>query len=187
MGLTLRSWQVHFGAVLARPCQRTSLPIRAKAFSSSFTRKKCPERPQRRRRRSPDSRLSGRQYRGPLDLNTRLEPLQSLIRLSPEVNWALNNRQPVVALETTIYTHGFPYPDNTKLALDLEAIVRRHGAVPATIGILDGVARVGMSPDEIIALTSAAGKPETMKVSRRDLPYILGMVSLLQVFHLHHD
>jgi hypothetical protein len=186
MRLTLRSWQVHSGAVLARPCQRTSLPIRAKAFSS-FTRKEDTEPPQRRRRRPPDSRLSERQSRGPLGLNTRLEPLQSLIRLSPEVKSALNNRQPVVALETTIYTHGFPYPDNTELALDLEAIVRRHGAVPATIGILDGVARVGMSSDEITALTSAAGRPETMKVSRRDLPYILGMVSFLQVFDLPID
>jgi hypothetical protein len=185
MGATLRSWQVHSGAVLACLCQRTSLPIRAKAFSS-LTRKDT-ERPQRRRGRSPDLRPSERQSRGPLDLDTRLEPLQSLIRLSPEVSWALHHHQPVVALETTIYTHGFPYPDNTELALDLEAIVRRHGAVPATIGILDGVARVGMSSDEITALTSAAGKPETMKVSRRDLPYILGMVSLLQVFHLHHD
>jgi hypothetical protein len=183
MRVTLRSWQAHSGAVLARPCQRTSLPIWAKAFSSC-TRKEDPERPQRRHRRSPDSRPSERQSLHPLDLNTRLEPLQSLIRLSPEVSWAIHHRQPVVALETTIYTHGFPYPDNTELALDLEAIVRRHGAVPATIGILNGVARVGMSPDEITALTSAAGKPETMKVSRRDLPYILGMVSFLQVFDL---
>jgi hypothetical protein len=180
MRLTLRSWQVHSGAVLARPCQRTWLPIRAKAFSS-FTKENLEHRG---RRRPPDSRFSNRQPRSTLDLSTRLEPLQSFIRLSPEVKSALKSRQPVVALETTIYTHGFPYPDNTDLALNLEAIVRQHGAVPATIGILDGVARVGMSPDEIRALTSAAGRPETMKVSRRDLPYILGMVSSLQVFDL---
>jgi pseudouridine-5'-phosphate glycosidase len=85
--------------------------------------------------------------------------------------------KPVVALETTIYTHGFPYPDNVALALELEGIVRSNGAVPATIGILDGVARIGLSTEELIALTSSAGKPETMKVSRRDIPYIIGMVS----------
>ena len=84
---------------------------------------------------------------------------------------------PVVALETTIYTHGFPYPDNVALALDLEAIVRRNGGVPATIGILDGVAKVGLTNEELTALASSAGKSETMKVSRRDIPYILGLVS----------
>jgi pseudouridine-5'-phosphate glycosidase/pseudouridine kinase len=83
----------------------------------------------------------------------------------------------VVALETTIYTHGFPYPDNVALAKDLEHIVYKNGAVPATIGIIDGVARVGLNTLELTALASSAGKPETMKVSRRDLPYILGMVS----------
>ena len=98
-------------------------------------------------------------------------------KLSPEVDDALYNRKPVVALETTIYTHGFPYPDNVALALDLESIVRRNGGVPATIGILEGVARVGMSTEELRRITASAGKPETMKVSRRDLPYILGLVS----------
>ncbi|KAG4431412.1 hypothetical protein IFR05_013104 [Cadophora sp. M221] len=82
---------------------------------------------------------------------------------------------PVVALESTIYTHGFPYPQNVALALGLEEIVRSHGAVPATIGILNGVAKIGLTGDEITMLASAAGKPDTMKVSRRDLPYILGM------------
>lgn len=99
-------------------------------------------------------------------------------RISDEVFAALKKGHPVVALETTIYTHGFPYPDNVGLALDLEKIVRNHGAVPATIGILEGVARVGLSETELTALASTAGDPATMKVSRRDLPYILGMVSL---------
>jgi pseudouridylate synthase / pseudouridine kinase len=85
--------------------------------------------------------------------------------------------KPVVALETTIYTHGFPYPDNVALALELEDIVRSNGGIPATIGILAGIARIGLSTEELVALTSTAGKPETMKVSRRDLPYIIGMVS----------
>jgi len=101
-------------------------------------------------------------------------------KVSDEVKHALNHNRPVVALETTIYTHGFPYPDNVALALGLEDIVRQNGAVPATIGILNGVARIGLNKDEITELASSAGKPETMKVSRRDLPYILGMVSLLK-------
>ena len=72
---------------------------------------------------------------------------------------------------------GFPHPENTALATHLESVVRANGAVPATIGILDGVARVGLSAEELIQLTAAAGKPETRKVSRRDLAPILGLVS----------
>lgn len=102
---------------------------------------------------------------------------RKLFKISEEVREATRSEKPVVALETTIYTHGYSYPDNVKLALDLEDIVRLNGGVPATIGILDGVARVGLSKEELTAIASAAGKPGTMKVSRRDLPYILGMVS----------
>jgi pseudouridine-5'-phosphate glycosidase/pseudouridine kinase len=102
----------------------------------------------------------------------------SYFRISDEVLDAVHTNKPVVALETTIYTHGFPYPDNVALAIELEAIVRSNGGVPATIGILEGIARVGLSSEELVALTSAAGKPDTMKVSRRDIPYIIGMVSI---------
>lgn len=101
----------------------------------------------------------------------------SYFRISEEVHDAVMTNKPVVALETTIYTHGFPYPDNVALALELEAIVRSNGGIPATIGILDGIARVGLSTEEVVALTSSAGKSETMKVSRRDIPYIIGIVS----------
>ncbi|KUJ18684.1 uncharacterized protein LY89DRAFT_732237 [Mollisia scopiformis] len=97
------------------------------------------------------------------------------LRISDDVKNATRSGQPVVALESTIYTHGFPYPDNISLALDLEKIVRDHGALPATIGVIDGVACVGLTEKEIRTLASAAGNPETMKVSRRDLPFILGM------------
>ena len=96
-------------------------------------------------------------------------------QISDEVKEAIASNKPVVALETTIYTHGFPHPDNVDLALSLEAIVRRIGGIPATIGILNGIARVGLSEHELITLASAAGKEETMKVSRRDIPYILGL------------
>jgi hypothetical protein len=98
-------------------------------------------------------------------------------QISPEVKDALISGKPIVALETTIYTHGFPYPDNVALALDLESIVRRNGGVPATIGILDGVARIGMTTEELRRITAAALDKASMKVSRRDLPYILGLVS----------
>ncbi len=104
-------------------------------------------------------------------------PNTEVFAISPTVLSALSTYQPLVALESTIYTHGFPYPDNIALALDLEEIVRSHGATPATCGIVKGVARVGLSVDEIVALASAAGKEGTRKVSRRDLPWILGMVS----------
>ena len=86
------------------------------------------------------------------------------------------NNLPVVALESAIYTHGFPYPENIQLGLDLEAIVRRHGAVPATIGVVAGAATVGLTESDQLVLMESAGKPETMKVSRKDLPYILGLV-----------
>jgi pseudouridine-5'-phosphate glycosidase/pseudouridine kinase len=108
-----------------------------------------------------------------------------VFKVSPEVAQAVRKNLPVVALETTIYTHGFPYPDNVALALDLERIVRENGAIPATIGVVNGVAKVGLTSDQIKMLAEGAGKPETMKVSRRDLPYILGMVSRTKFsFHL---
>ncbi|KAI9761670.1 MAG: hypothetical protein M4579_000904 [Chaenotheca gracillima] len=113
----------------------------------------------------------------------RLQPRQrrqlhannGFFKISDEVREALQTKKPVVALETTIYTHGFPYPDNVALASHLESVVRMNGGVPATIGVLEGIARVGMSADELIALTASAGKPSTIKVSRRDLGYICGL------------
>ena len=71
---------------------------------------------------------------------------------------------------------GFPKPDNVSLAFHLESTVRQNGGVPATIGVLDGVARVGMSPEELAKLTSSAGEPSTLKLSRRDLSFAIGSV-----------
>ena len=70
---------------------------------------------------------------------------------------------------------GFPYPENVALASLLESVVRVNGGVPATIGILDGVARVGMDPEELVRLTASAGQPTTLKLSRRDLSYVCGL------------
>ena len=103
-------------------------------------------------------------------------PRRNIFSVSDEVYCGVADKKPVVALETTIYTHGFPYPDNVALASHLESVVRMNGGIPATIGILHGAARVGLSPEEVIELASAAGKKETMKISRRDLPYITGLV-----------
>lgn len=99
------------------------------------------------------------------------------LRVSEEVQQAIDERRPVVALESTIYTHGFPYPDNIALASHLESVVRVNGGVPATIGILDGVARVGLSPEDVVRLAGSAGNPDTMKVSRRDLGFACGLGS----------
>lgn len=93
-----------------------------------------------------------------------------LLKISNEVQEALKNNLPVVALESTIISHGMPYPQNVKTALNVEKIIRENGCIPATIGIIDGVAIVGMSPDEI----ELFGKTKNIiKVSRRDLPVVM--------------
>ena len=99
----------------------------------------------------------------------------SLFKVSEEVQDALARGKPVVALETTIYTHGFPYPENIALSSHLESLVRVNGGIPATIGILNGQALVGMQPDELIELVSSAGSENTWKISRRDLSFIGGL------------
>ncbi|RMZ27967.1 hypothetical protein D0859_07961 [Hortaea werneckii] len=117
---------------------------------------------------------------GRLGKSQRLGQSRSLTTKSPflniseEVQQAISERRPVVALESTIYTHGFPYPANLALASRLESLVRVNGGVPATIGILDGIARVGMGADELIRLVSTAGSPDLRKVSRRDFGFVLG-------------
>ncbi|KAG9245815.1 Indigoidine synthase A like protein-domain-containing protein [Calycina marina] len=100
---------------------------------------------------------------------------RGIARTSKEVALALHSGKPIVALESAIYTHGFPYPENIQLGLDLQEIVRSHGAVPATIAVIDGIATIGMTQPDLMRLMESAGRPETMKVSRKDLPYILGM------------
>ena len=100
-------------------------------------------------------------------------------QVSREVREAITIGKPVVALESTIYTHGLPYPENLNLASRLENLVRDLGGVPATIGILDGIAKVGLTWNEMETLISSAGQDSTLKVSRRDLAYMCGLVSWL--------
>ena len=92
------------------------------------------------------------------------------IKINEEVKKALENNQPVVALESTIISHGMPYPSNVKTALEVERIIRENGCVPATIGIIDGVCIVGMNEEKIEAFGSTSN---IEKVSRRDLPVII--------------
>ena len=92
------------------------------------------------------------------------------IRLSPEAAAAAAAGQPLVALETTIVTHGMPWPENVATALGVEEVVRAAGAVPATIAIIDGEIRVGLSADELEALAKMTG---VMKLSRADLAFAL--------------
>ncbi|KAE8390018.1 Indigoidine synthase A like protein-domain-containing protein [Aspergillus alliaceus] len=97
------------------------------------------------------------------------------LQVSEEVRDAVATGKPVVALESTIYTHGFPYPESVALASLLETVVRANGGIPATIGILNGVAKVGLSAEELIELASTAESKNALKVSRRDLGYICGL------------
>ncbi|QPC80688.1 pseudouridine-5'-phosphate glycosidase [Phototrophicus methaneseepsis] len=96
------------------------------------------------------------------------------LHFSEEVATALANNQPVVALESTVITHGLPYPQNRDTALSMEQAVRDGGAVPATIAVLEGRITVGISPSDIERLASApAGS--VRKCSRRDLPIAVGL------------
>ena len=91
--------------------------------------------------------------------------------MSPEVEQALREGRPVVALESTIISHGMPYPQNVETARNVEQIVRDSGAVPATIAVLDGKLTVGCSPAQIDRLGKRG--VEVVKVSRRDLPFVV--------------
>lgn len=93
-----------------------------------------------------------------------------LLALAPEVSEALAFGEPVVALESTIISHGMPYPDNVAMAREVEQIIRDGGAVPATIAVLSGVPRIGLSADELELLAS---DPGVSKVSIRDLGHVI--------------
>lgn len=95
---------------------------------------------------------------------------EQYLDISTEVKEALANNQPVVALESTIISHGMPYPKNVETALAVEQIIRDHGAIPATIAILNGRLKVGLSHDEIEMLGKAG---DVVKASRRDIPFII--------------
>ncbi|XP_062445770.1 uncharacterized protein LOC134148060 isoform X3 [Rhea pennata] len=91
-------------------------------------------------------------------------------RIQPSIQEALVEGRPVVALESTIITHGMAYPQNLSMAREVEEIVTTNGAVPATVGILRGKIHIGLTDEELQFL---AGSKNVVKVSRRDLPYVL--------------
>ena len=92
------------------------------------------------------------------------------IQLSSEVEAGKKLGQPIVALETTIVSHGMPYPDNLNTALEVENIIREEGAIPATIGIVGGKIKIGMSKQEIELFAKSS---DVTKVSRRDIPIVM--------------
>ena len=100
-----------------------------------------------------------------------MRELNRYLDVAPEVAQAVAEGRPVVALESTIISHGMPYPQNVETALQVEKIIREHGAVPATIAILGGRLKAGLTPEEIDYLgRTGAG---VTKTSRRDLPVIV--------------
>ena len=100
-----------------------------------------------------------------------MSDLSKYLQLTDEVRDALESNKPVVALESTIISHGMPYPENVETALEVERIVREHGAVPATCAIIGGKLCAGLTPEQIEYL-GKRGR-EVTKVSRRDIPVLV--------------
>jgi pseudouridine-5'-phosphate glycosidase len=96
--------------------------------------------------------------------------MNAYLEIHPEVKEALDQNKPVVALESTIISHGMPYPQNIETAQAVEAIVRENGAIPATIAIIDGKCRVGLSQEQLELFAQSSN---TWKVSLRDMPYVV--------------
>ncbi len=97
--------------------------------------------------------------------------MNKYLDLTAEISSALANGKPLVALESTIIAHGMPYPQNFDMAQEVEAIIRDAGAIPATIAIIDGKLKVGLSNDELKKF--AVDGPSVVKVSVRDMPYVV--------------
>lgn len=98
------------------------------------------------------------------------EVIGRFLDVAPEVRSALEQGQAIVALESTIITHGMPHPQNVATAREVEAVVRANGAVPATIAIIGGRIKIGLSGEELDMLGTTS---EVMKLSRADLPYAI--------------
>ncbi|MEC9485142.1 MAG: pseudouridine-5'-phosphate glycosidase [Candidatus Izemoplasma sp.] len=95
---------------------------------------------------------------------------ETYLDILPEVKKAIDNNQPVVALESTIISHGMPYPDNVKMAKKVESIIREEGAIPATIAIMNGKIKIGLTEDDLETLAKAE---HVTKVSRRDFATVI--------------
>lgn len=113
---------------------------------------------------------------------------QTPIELHPDVRAALDNEQPVVALESTIISHGLPRPENLRVAREVEERVRQRGAVPATIAMLDGVIWIGLTDEQLVEV---AMRDDITKVGVRDLPIVAarkgsGATTVAATSHLAH-
>ncbi|NLX83816.1 MAG: pseudouridine-5'-phosphate glycosidase [Clostridiales bacterium] len=97
--------------------------------------------------------------------------MNQVLQLSNKVKTALANKRPVIALESTIISHGMPYPQNVETALACEAVAREHGAEPATIAVINGKLCAGLTQDQIEYLGKTGSTMR--KASRRDLPYLI--------------
>src|SRR3954466_10824047 len=101
--------------------------------------------------------------------------MHQFLSFSPEVAAARTAGKPIVALESTIISHGMPYPQNVQMGREVEQLIPDGGAVPATIAIIGGKICIGLSDDQLELLGTS---PEAMKVSRRDLAYVLSQGKL---------
>jgi pseudouridine-5'-phosphate glycosidase len=101
--------------------------------------------------------------------------MQAFLQFSPEVQAARAAGKPIVALESTIISHGMPYPQNVQTAREVEQVIRDAGAVPATIAIIDGKICIGLSDEQLEVLGNSS---DALKVSRRDLAYVLAQKKL---------
>lgn len=101
--------------------------------------------------------------------------MNALLSFNEEVKEALANNRPIVALESTIISHGMPYPQNVEMAKTTENIIREHGAVPATIAVMNGRLKVGLSEEDLEILATAEN---VVKVSRRDLAKVVAEKAL---------
>src|ERR1043165_4158149 len=96
--------------------------------------------------------------------------MQTFLEIHPEIKSALVEDRPVVALESTIISHGMPYPQNLETALEVEKIVRQNGAIPATIAIINGMCYAGLTNEQLEYLARAK---DVRKVSLRDMPHVI--------------
>src|SRR5699024_6612447 len=99
-----------------------------------------------------------------------LEEMKQYLSITDEVQRALDENKPVVALESTIISHGMPYPQNVEMAKEVEQIVRENGAVPATIAIIDGKIKIGLNDEELEIMGNTE---DIAKVSRRDMAQVV--------------
>jgi len=96
---------------------------------------------------------------------------KQLLRISDEVQEAIRMHRPVVALESTIISHGMPYPRNKEVALQVEGVIRSAGVIPATIAVINGECCVGLNKEQIEAIANPL-KGKVLKASKKDLPFI---------------